>query len=105
MSHAIWIAAAALVVLPTRLHAEGGACDAVPLEQLKSSYLVCDQVMSRQRVEPLLAQRCAEIGEALKQRAFDGDFERLIAWWRRERDGPAARRLQVEAPWPSCRAG
>jgi hypothetical protein len=52
---------------------------------LKAAYLHCDHVMSSQRVDTALAQRCAAVGEELKQRAFGGDFARLIAWWNSER--------------------
>lgn len=60
------------------------------VEQLMAAYLACDRLMSRQRVEPALAQRCAAVGERLLQRGFDGDFERLIAWWQGARAPIAA---------------
>ena len=30
-------------------------------------------------------QRCSAVGEELLKRGFDGDFERLLAWWRQEK--------------------
>ena len=52
---------------------------------LKAAYLHCDRVMSNERVDADFAQRCAVIGEQLKQRAFGGDFAQLIEWWKGER--------------------
>jgi hypothetical protein len=35
---------------------------------------------------------CASLSDALKQRRFDGDFERLLAWWRAHKAAEHARR-------------
>jgi hypothetical protein len=62
----------------------------LPVERLKAAYLACDHVSSQR---PLLAEEsrlCLEIAEVLKVRHFDGDFDRLIAWWRAEKQRAAA---------------
>lgn len=82
-----WLAAAALLaaVSAAQAQGQGPTHEAASIESLKQAYLACDRLMSNQRVAAPLAQRCASIGERLQQRAFDGDFDRLIAWWQRER--------------------
>jgi hypothetical protein len=70
------------------------ACASAALEPLKLTYLACDDLMSRQKVALAAAQRCAAVGQTLQQCAFDGDFDRMIAWWQRER--AAARLLEHE---------
>jgi len=50
--------------------------------QLKTAYLACDEQASERLLDMGSAALCSQVGEALKQRAFDGDFNRLIEWWR-----------------------
>ena len=58
---------------------------ALSLDHLKATYLACDKLAT----ETLLAagdyQRCALVGDELLERGFDGDFDRLLAWWRVEK--------------------
>jgi hypothetical protein len=70
---------------------------------LKAAYLHCDRVMANRRVDMAFAQRCAVIGEQLKQRGFGGDFAQLIEWWKVERrsdDDTAAMRPATGAERP-----
>jgi hypothetical protein len=57
---------------------------------LKRQYLECDRQASRQRLDPTSASQCSIVSELLLQRAFAGDFERLLVWWREARDAPQA---------------
>ena len=55
---------------------------ALDVAQLKTAYLACDEEATRNVLDAGSAAICSQIAEALKARAFGGDFERLLAWWR-----------------------
>ena len=54
----------------------------VSVEDLKRGYLACHQASMRRMLDMGETMQCSVIYEALKQRAFGGDFERLLAWTR-----------------------
>jgi len=58
-----------------------------PLGELKARYLACDRAATRTVLDPGTAAACSSAAEALLKRGFGGDFDRLIAWWRAEKDG------------------
>ncbi|MCM2251258.1 MAG: hypothetical protein NDJ19_02745 [Ramlibacter sp.] len=51
-------------------------------DELKSAFLVCDGAATRGQLDSVTVQQCSTIYEQLKAQVFDGDFERLLAWWR-----------------------
>jgi hypothetical protein len=53
--------------------------------QLKHIYLACDLASSSNRLAMQEAMKCSVVSEELKQREFGGDFERMLAWWRTQR--------------------
>jgi hypothetical protein len=53
-------------------------------EQLKSAYLQCERLVLTTPMDFGTAAQCSMVYEALKQRVFGGDFERLLAWWQQE---------------------
>lgn len=55
------------------------------IDQLKVNYLGCDRISSQRAMSFEEAHFCVLIGEALKARAFDGSFARLMDWWRAEK--------------------
>lgn len=55
---------------------------AVPISQLKDSYLACERMALRGALDPGTAAVCSAHYEALLKRGFDGDFDRMLAWWR-----------------------
>ncbi len=57
-----------------------------PVHELKQAYLACEHAASRDRLDFGTAAVCSLIGEELLKRAFDGSFERLLAWWRANKD-------------------
>ncbi len=63
--------------------------DDASLAELEAWYLGCDLVTRERRVDQGLMDRCVRVGDALLQRGFDGDFDRLLAWWRSHRSPPA----------------
>lgn len=62
-----------------------GDLSRLSVEQLKVNYLGCDRISSERRLAFEEAHFCVLIGEALKARAFDGSFARMIDWWRTEK--------------------
>lgn len=57
----------------------------VPVDQLKVMYLRCDREAAGAVLAPADAAECSMVDEELLARGFDGDFSRLLAWWREER--------------------
>jgi hypothetical protein len=75
--------------LPTCVATLAFCCAAaaqVPAEadshRLKTAYLVCDEQATQTMLDFGEAARCSQIAEALLKQVFDGDFERLLQWWR-----------------------
>jgi hypothetical protein len=62
-----------------------------PVHLLKAEYLACDRAATQSRLPPGTAAYCSTVAEELLTRAFEGDFERLVAWWRSERQAQAKR--------------
>ena len=79
---ALVLGAATAFAQAKNLHDAGSA----PIDELKRVYLACDRAASRTVLDPSTAAHCSIVGEALQQRAFDGSFEQLLAWWRAEKD-------------------
>lgn len=50
-------------------------------EQVESEYLECERLAAAEALGLDMASHCSIVYEAFKARAFDGDFERLLAWW------------------------
>jgi len=67
---------------------------AVPIDELKRVYLACDRAASQQLLDSDTAAHCSFAGEALQQRAFEGSFDRLLAWWRAEKDAASGKLSQ-----------
>lgn len=68
--------AAAGMAEPDRTHLAGFS-----VEQLKQAYLECDRRASRVLMELDESSACSMLHEELRQRGFDGDFRRMLAWW------------------------
>jgi hypothetical protein len=54
----------------------------VPAQELKHLYLRCDAAATEALLDGESAALCSQVNEELMQRVFDGDFNRLLAWWR-----------------------
>jgi len=54
-------------------------------EQLKAIFLDCDRQASAGLLDMGVAVYCSLAYEELKRSVFDGDFNRLMAWWRAHR--------------------
>jgi hypothetical protein len=55
---------------------------------LKRVFLACDKASSTARLALHDAVQCSMVYEELKARAFDGDYDKLLAWWRAHRSAP-----------------
>ena len=82
------MATAVLIILgaSTALaQADASNLELISVDELKRGYLDCDRTATQQLMAPASAVVCSHVGEALKKRVFDGDFDRLLAWWRTEK--------------------
>lgn len=59
-----------------------GSAGSPSIEELKDLYLQCDRASVERRLTHGEVMVCSTVYEVLKHRAFDGDFERLLAWSR-----------------------
>ncbi|SDH70100.1 hypothetical protein [Variovorax sp. OV700] len=66
----------------------------ISVDELKQVYLACDRAASQQILDSGTAAHCSFVGEALQKRAFGGNFDQLLAWWRAEKDGASAKLSQ-----------
>ena len=69
---------------------------AAPIDELKHVYLACDLAASRQLLDAATAAHCSYVSEALLKRAFDGNFELLLAWWRTAKDTAASKHVREQ---------
>lgn len=78
------LVAAALVGTPAAAQAQPMRDDVkhLSIETLKRDYLACHRASMRRALDSGEAMHCSVIYEALKHRAFGGDFERVLAWTR-----------------------
>jgi len=63
--------------------------DATPA-QLKAAYLQCNRLAETTLLDFGTAATCSMVYEALKERVFGGDFQRLLRWSREQRAGATA---------------
>jgi len=63
--------------------------DTATVDQLKRTYLECEKGATERMLDSGEAALCSMVHEALKERGFGGDFERMLAWWRSERSAVA----------------
>jgi hypothetical protein len=47
-------------------------------------YLACDHAAMQGRLDSGAIAQCSVLYEELKRRAFDGDFDKLLAWSRNQ---------------------
>ncbi len=53
---------------------------------LEKAYWACDHATTHQAFDRATAMTCSVIYEELKAKKFNGDFCRMLAWWRQQRD-------------------
>ena len=84
---------AALLAAAFAVHAQPPASPlrALPVDQLKKTYLDCDRQTQARLVPFADAADCSIVADELLARGFGGDFSRLLAWWRSERESAGCR--------------
>ena len=70
--------------------------DSAGLEQM---FWDCDTRATQDALSPGDGALCSSLGDAMKNRLFDGDFERLLVWWRAHKATEYAQR-GIAAPQP-----
>jgi len=93
-------AVAVLALASGGVLAQGSSPDALleqlTVGQLKRLYLGCNGAAIDGRLDRASIMKCSLVYEALKRRAFGGDFERLLAW-SKSRPGAAAAEVAATA--------
>lgn len=74
------ILCAALSSAPAFGKSENSDKKQLTVAQLKTIYLTCDRDAMRGLLGSPEMAACSMVYEELKKRAFDGDFEKLLAW-------------------------
>jgi hypothetical protein len=73
----------ALAAAPAQ--ADGGVPDtrpaAVVAAELEKAFWVCDYAGTNGVVDPMQGAACIAITDEFKRVQFDGDLDRLVAWW------------------------
>lgn len=64
---------------------------ALPVEQLKKTYLECERQTQARLIPFSDAADCSIVADELLARGFGGDFNRLLAWWRSSRESAGCR--------------
>ena len=59
--------------------------------ELKHVYLACDKASTSGLLATREAMQCSIVHEELKKRVFGGDFDRMLAWWKEEREAARGR--------------
>lgn len=65
---------------PVRADAPGFVASA-SIQQLKHVYLRCAEISSNEVLDRNAAVHCSLVADALRDRGFDGSFERMLLWW------------------------
>ncbi len=74
------------LILATPLGIAGGALaddispERMSVVDLKHAYIACERSVAGGPIPPGEIQHCSQIYEALKDRAFDNDWQRLRTW-------------------------
>jgi hypothetical protein len=64
------------------------------VQQLKHVYLRCAEASSHEVLDRGTANHCSLAAEALRERGFDGSFERMLLWWQVARQAGPERERQ-----------
>lgn len=71
---------------PEQLNAnESHHIGSMPIEELKSVYLSCEQAATASRLTSDDVMHCSVVYEELKDKAFGGEFRQIMAWLDRQK--------------------
>ena len=82
---ALMLAGVAAAGPPQRQHLA-----AVDIPTLERAFIECDHRSMQTMLSAAEAAICSMVFEDLKQRGFEGDFGKFMAWWRIQRGRAAA---------------
>ena len=55
------------------------------MAELESIFWQCDYAATQSALDAGSAQACVVVHDTLKQRKFNGDYTRMVAWWRQHK--------------------
>jgi hypothetical protein len=87
--------AIALLASATAVCATSPDLSRVDSGELERTFWDCDERATRELLSAGDGALCVMVGDALKERLFDGDFDLMLAWWRASKDAEHARRRDV----------
>jgi hypothetical protein len=70
------------------------------IDELKHVYLTCNRTAASGQLNTGRIQYCSIVYEELKQRAFGGDFDRLLAWSSANPSAKEGRTFDAREPRP-----
>ena len=85
---AIWVASATALAP----EASDEELEDTSIDALKIAYMLCDRRSINGALSSADIMHCSVLYEELKQRAFGGNFEKLLAWSRANRSTPTIAR-------------
>jgi hypothetical protein len=104
LASAIWLAAIVLLLSPARgpvnARTEAGPAPGPLVEvhvaalgaaDLEEAFWKCDYTATTVGMGATPVDLCSAVYDELKARKFDGDFERLLDWWRQSKPAEHAR--------------
>jgi hypothetical protein len=65
----------------------------MPLAEVEKAYWDCEFAATKGVITPPQAAACSQIYEYLKKEKFMGDFDRLFAWWRQNKERELSSRM------------
>ncbi|SDE38060.1 hypothetical protein SAMN05444679_121112 [Variovorax sp. CF079] len=71
---------------------------AASIQQLKYVYLRCAETSSNEVLDRGTAAQCSLVADALRDRGFEGSFERMLLWWHVARQAGAERAREDADP-------
>ena len=69
----------------------------VDVGELTSQFWECDARSTHEALSAGDGALCVMVADALKERLFDGNFDRMLAWWRASKDAEHARRVPTQS--------
>lgn len=82
----------------TLVHATSPDLSGLDSDRLERLFWDCDARATQEVLSPGDGALCSSLGDTLKLRLFDGDFERMLGWWRARKAAEYALRGIKAAP-------
>ena len=66
------------------------------LHDLEYAFWICDYIATTRGTAAADPGTCSAVSDALRQRKFDGDLDKLVAWWNQHKAGQYSRLSQLD---------